>query len=385
MGVLHSLTGDLTSTEKPVLDATLMALEELQAEGGLLGRPIEIVVKDGESSPDIFARGAEELITLDKVDVIFGCWTSATRKTVLPVLGKYRHLLVYPVQYEGLEESPYVVYTGAAPNQQLIPGIKWSVDNQGQRVFLVGSDYAYPRAANEIAREQLAALGAEVVGEEYLLLGSEDTEELVAEIRKSDADLIVNNLVGITLPAFFKELREQGVTPGKIPTMSFTLSENDLQQIDPKLLAGDYATWNYFQTLDTPRNREFVKEFRRKYGRERVVDDTMVSGYSGVKIWAQAVREAESSAPEEVRLAIRDQSYLSPGGIVYIDGENQHTWKNVRVGKILPDGQFEIVWDSGKPIRPIPFPLSRTETYWQAFLEDLYKSWGGRWYNPGNL
>lgn len=383
VGVLHSLSGTMAISEKSVVDATLLAIEELNAQGGVLGKKIRPVVVDGRSDWPTFAHEAERLIVEEKVNVVFGCWTSASRKTVKPIFEKYNHLLFYPVQYEGLEQSPNIVYTGAAPNQQIIPAVKWAFDTLGKRFFLVASDYVFPRSANAIMKEQLAALRAEVVGEEYVLLGSKEVKGVVDKIVQTKPAVILNTINGDTNVAFFAELRRAGITPDKIPTVSFSIAEDELRSMNVREMVGDYAAWNYFQSQPSPDNTEFVKRFKSKYGQERVTDDPMEAAYFGVHIWAQAVKSAGTAAVDEVRKAVPNQSYAAPEGLVYIDAENNHTWKSARVGKIGPDGQFTAVWDSQKAVRPVPFPIYRSKDEWQSFLDGLYNGWHGRWANPG--
>lgn len=380
VGVLHSLTGSLAGSERNVADATLLAIEELNQAGGVLGRPIEPYLVDGESTPAVFARGARDLVA-KKVDVIFGVWSSACRKEVVPIMERNQSLLFYPVQYEGLEESPNVVYTGAAPNQQLLPAVKWAFDNIGPRFYLVGSDYVYPHTAHEIARVQIEALGGEVVGEKYI--SGPGVEAAVEEIKATRPDVILNTVNGDTNLMLFRTLREAGITSDQIPTMSLSLSEGLLQQIQPDLVKGDYATWSYFQSLDTPENREFVAKFKRKYGVDRVTDAPTEAAYFGVHLWAQAVELAQSTDPGQVRLAIVGQAFAAPQGVVCIDS-TQHTWKNVRVGQVNDQRQFSIVWDSEWPVRPIPYPFFRSEAEWDLFLTRLQDEWGGQWQNPNN-
>jgi urea transport system substrate-binding protein len=255
VGILHSLTGTMAGSEKEVVDATKMAIDEINSAGGLLGKKIEPVVADGRSDWPTFAREAERLITQEKVAVVFGCWTSASRKTVKPVFEKHNHLLFYPVQYEGLEQSKNIIYTGAAPNQQIIPAVKWAFDNVGKRMFLVGSDYVFPRTANEIIKEQVKSLKGEIAGEEYVLLGSNQVDAIVKKIVDTKPDVILNTINGDTNVAFFKALRAAGITPQKIPTMSFSLAEAELTAMGSKELAGDYASWNYFQAIDSKQNQ----------------------------------------------------------------------------------------------------------------------------------
>ncbi|MBI5368827.1 MAG: urea ABC transporter substrate-binding protein [Planctomycetes bacterium] len=383
VGVLHSLTGTMAISETSVRDASLMALAEINAQGGLLGRTLEPVVADGKSDWPTFAQEAERLITQEKVSVIFGCWTSASRKTVKPVFERLDHLLFYPVQYEGLEQSPNIIYTGAAPNQQILPAVKWCLDNVGKKIFLVGSDYVFPRTANAIIKAQVTALRGEVVGEEYALLGSTEVKEMVAKIVAAAPSAILNTINGDTNIAFFKALRAAGITPAKIPTVSFSIAEDELRSMDATQMAGDYTAWNYFQSGDSPENRKFVADFKAKYGADRVTDDPMEAGYFGVHLWAQAVRDAGTDDVKEVRKKLPNQTFTAPEGLVSIDADNQHTWKTVRVGKIRADGQFEIVWTSDKPVRPVPYPVYRTHGEWDSFLTGLFTGWGQRWANPG--
>ncbi len=381
VGILHSLTGTMAISEKPVVDSTLMAIEEINSQGGILGRLIEPVVVDGRSDWPTFAEEAERLIVEEKVSVVFGCWTSASRKTVKPVFEKYNHLLFYPVQYEGLEHSKNIIYTGAAPNQQIIPAIKWCFDNLGHRFFLVGSDYVFPRTANEIIKDILAVLEGEVLGEEYIRLGSDDVDDVVQKIRRTQPDVILNTINGDSNIHFFKRLGEAGITSEKVPTMSFSIAEDELRVMGAEHMVGNYASWNYFQCLDTNENVAFVEKFKEKYGSHRVTDDPMEAGYFGVKLWAQAVRDAGNDDVNKVRKAVRNQSYSAPEGMVYVDSENNHVWKTVRIGVIRDDGQFNIVWSSEKPIRPVPYPAYRSKSQWHGFLQYLYESWGSKWAN----
>lgn len=385
VGILHSDTGTMAISERPVRDATLLAIEEINASGGLLGRKIEPIVVDGRSDPQSFAAEAERLIAEEQVSVVFGCWTSATRKTVRPVFEKHDHLLFYPVQYEGLEQSPNIVYTGAAPNQQILPAVKWCFDVlEARKFFLAGSDYVFPRTANAIIQEQVKALGGEVVGKRYILLGSQDVDQLVQQIVAARPDVILNTINGDSNVAFFDALRLAGITSNEIPTVSFSVAEVELRGMNARAMAGDYAAWNYFQSVPRQENREFVQRFQAKYGKDRVTDDPIEAGYFGVHLWAQAVEDAGTDAPQDVRRHLPNQSYPAPQGIVSIDAENQHTWKTVRIGRIRADGQFDVVWTSKHPVRPVPFPIYQSRDKWTMFLQDLYEGWGQRWANPGD-
>lgn len=384
VGVLHSLSGTMAISEKSVVDATLLAIQEINQKGGVLGRKIQPIVVDGKSEWPTFAKEAERLITQEKVVTVFGCWTSASRKTVKPVFEKYNHLLIYPVQYEGLEQSPNIVYTGAAPNQQIIPAVKWSFDNLGKRFFLVGSDYVFPRTANAIIKDQVTALQGQILGEEYILLGSNDVERIIQKIVATKPDVILNTINGDSNVAFFKALRQAGIAPDKIPTISFSIAEEELRSLNAEDMVGDYAVWNYFQSIEDKKNQIFVNNFQRKYGQNRVTADPIEAGYFGVYLWKQAVEKAERDEVNLIREAIKDQSFNAPEGIVYVDTDNQHTWKTVRIGQIKANGQFKIVWNSNKPIRPVPYPISRPKEEWEIFLNQLYQGWNQNWANPAS-
>ena len=379
VGILHSQTGTMATSELPIIDASLMAIEELNNRGGLLGRLIEPIVVDGASDWPTFAAKAEKLIVTDKVDAIFGCWTSASRKAVKPIVEKYDHLLFYPVQYEGLEDSQNIIYLGATPTQQILPGVTWAFYNLGTTFFLVGSDYVFPRTANELIKNHIKLFNGKIVGEAYQPLGSTSFTEIVKEIMRLQPKVIINTINGNSNNSFFKELRSAGITPDKIPTMSFSIAEQDLEILGPRYLIGDYAAWSYFQSVDNLKNKAFVKRFKQKYGNNRVVSDPLEAAYCGINLWAKAVKDATTARVKEIKMRIKKQGYNAPEGIVYIDPNNNHTWKNVRIGKITENGQFTIVWSSQKAIRPVPFPIFYGRKNWDLFLEKLYEGWNKKW------
>ncbi|MCH9608885.1 MAG: Aliphatic amidase expression-regulating protein [Chlamydiales bacterium] len=355
VGILHSLTGTMKESETPVVDATLFAIEQLNSVGGVLGRKIEPVVVDGASSEAEFAKGAKKLILDEKVSVVFGCWTSASRKAVKPIFEKHQHLLFYPIQYEGLENSSSIIYTGAAPNQQIIPGTKWCLDHLGKNFFLIGSDYIFPKTANKIAKQILFATGGKVVGEEYLSLGTENVEDVIQKIRKANPDVILNTINGDTNRAFFKELYKQGVTS---PVLSSSLTTNEIATYDiTKECAGSYMCWNYFQSIDSEVNRTFIEEFHKEFGKDQGLDDPMEAAYIGVHIWQQAVERAETDEIALIKKTIKGTSFLAPEGMVFVDLFNNHLWKYVRIGKINSEGEADLLFTSDSPVRPRPFPL----------------------------
>lgn len=381
VGVLHSLTGTMAISEKPVVDATLLAIDEINNEGGILGREIRPIVLDGKSDWPTFAKQADYLITKEHVSAVFGGWTSASRKTMKPVFEEHNNLLFYPVQYEGLEKSPNIVYTGAAPNQQVVPAVDWALKNLGDTFFLVGSDYVFPRSANEIIKSRIHELGGKVVGEEYKLLGDTNFNDIIDKILETKPKVILNTINGDSNVWFFKELRERGITSEQIPTISFSIAESEIQQIGTGLVKGDYAVWNYFQTVDTPENRHFVKAFKEKYGQDRVVSDPMEAAYIAVYLFAIATNTAGSDDVNKIREAVPGITFAAPEGIVGVDPENHHIYKTVRMGKILSDGQFQIVESTESSIKPIPYPNYKSVNEWDEFLKGLYEGWGKKWAN----
>ncbi len=367
IGVLHSLTGTMAVSERPLVDAVQLAVTEINARGGVLGRPLEMVVADGQSDETVFAREAERLITQEKVSVIFGCWTSASRKAVKPVVEEYRHLLFYPVQYEGLEQSPNIIYTGSAPNQQIIPGTHWALDNLGKRVYLLGSDYVFPRTANRIIRDIVRVSGGQVIAERYLPLGSSDMEATMAEIQRLKPDVILNTINGDSNFNFFRAL--QTTDAKNVPILSFSVSEAELTNHPELSLNAHYAVWSYFQSIATVNNRRFVADYQRLFGAQRVTGDPIEAAYVGVNLWAQAAQDAGSVEPERVNNAVLLQSFDAPSGIISVDRVTRHVWKRVRIGKTEPDGQFMELYASPYPLRPEPFPSYRSYAEWQRVVE----------------
>ncbi|MFI9550739.1 urea ABC transporter substrate-binding protein [Nonomuraea endophytica] len=379
LGLLHSLTGPYAFSEKRLVDAEILAVEEINVRGGILGRRIEPVIADGQSDSATFARQAERLITTEKVSAIVGSAASSDRRTVLPVVERHGSVLLYTSAYEGLEHSPHLISTGGTANQQTIPALRWFLDNRGKDFFLVGSDDVWAHAENAIIKDQLARLDGRVVGEEYLPLDVHDATSVVEKIAAAEPDVIVNSLShGIV--GFFQKLRAAGVDPHRVPTFSLAVGEDLLRSLRPEEVAGSYAAWPYFESQDTPANRAFTAQFKARYGAHRHTDDQIHNAYVAVRLWAQAVEAAGTPAPASVLAAVRHQSMDAPGGRVWVDEENRHLWRTVRIGRIRPDRQFDIVWTSEVAIRPQPYPVFRTRREWLDMLQALYTSWGNRWF-----
>ncbi len=383
VGVLNSLTGTMAVSGASAIEATLLAIEEVNAAGGVLGRPLEAVVRDTRSATSEFAPEAERLIVDDRVSVIFGCWTSSGRKSVVPVVERHNCLLIYPRLYEGVEESPNVFYLGGTPNQQMLPAVNWAhEDLKRKRFFLVGSDYVFPRIANEIIKDALRELGAEVVGEEYRPLGSDDFQPVVDKIVAAKPDCIMNTISGDSNIEFVQQLRAAGVQSTDTPTISFSIGEEELLQVDIEKMVGDFSASGYFQSIESPENERFVAAFRKKFGPQRVVTDPMEAAFMSVNLWAGAVQEAGSLETAAVRQAMRSLPLPSPAGGLRIDPSTQHAYKTPRIGRITESGQFEIVWEAPEPVSPEPYAASRSAESWRALLHDLQRSWNGQWAAP---
>ncbi len=380
-GIIHALTGPMAISEKPMVDAELLAVAEINAHGGLLGRPLEAIVLDGASDPETYARQAEKLISQDKVAALIGCWTSACRKTVKPVIERHRGLMIYPMAYEGLEISPNIIYTGAAPNQQILPAMNWSFEHLGKRFFLVGSDYVWPHSVNAIIRDQMMALGGEIVGEAYMPYGGLEAGEVVRKIQDAKPDVIFSTLVGDSNAPFYRGLREAGLAAQKFPVVSFSISDPELQKLPAADVAGHYAAWPYFQGIDRRANTEFIQRFRERYGEKRVLSDVMETAYFSVHLWARAVMQAGTTEVNAVNDDLLGQSYNAPEGIVTVDSTTRHTWRSFNMGLIREDGRVQIVWSAEHPVRPVPYPRTRSVKEWDDFLKDLYRGWKNNWAN----
>ncbi len=358
VGILHSLSGTMAISEKSLVDAEQLAIEEINKAGGVLGKQIIPIMEDGASDWPTFSEKAKKLIDQDKVATVFGCWTSASRKAVLDILETKKHMLWYPLAYEGQECSQNVFYTGAVPNQQIEPSVNWLLKTYpGKSFFLVGSDYVFPRTVNSIIKAKLAVKGGKVVGEEYIPLGSTEVSSIIAKIKEAlpNGGVIYNSLNGDTNVAFFMQLHAAGMSPDKYPSMSVTIAEEEVSAIGTKYLKGHFAAWSYFQTVDTPANKKFVDAFKAKYGKSRLVNDPMEAAYTMVYLWKMAVEKAKTYKDlKKVRAAAVGLSFMAPNGRVMMNG-NHHISKIMRIGKVRKDGLFEIVNSTSAAVDPLPW------------------------------
>ncbi len=357
VGLLHSLTGSMAISEKAVRDAEVLAIEEINAAGGVLGMQIEYVEEDGASEPSTFATKAEKLVDSEKVAAVFGCWTSSSRKAVKPVFEDYNSLLFYPVQYEGMESSPNIIYTGAAPNQQIVPAIDYLLEQGYTKFFLLGSDYVFPRTANMIITAQLAANGGTVVGEEYASMDQTDFSAIIGKIEAAQPEVIINTLNGTGNVSFFKQMSEKNYTSEDYMTMSFSIAEEEVAAIGAEILENHLVSWNYYQTTETEKNADFVVAYKEKFGEERVTSDPAEAAYDAVYLWAAACEKAGSFEVDAVLEAIKtgEVSFDAPEGMVTINGENQHLAKPVRVGKVAEDGLIYEVYATDTAVEPDPY------------------------------
>jgi len=354
LGFLNSTSGAMAISEQTVRDSLVMALEEINADGGILGKKIEPVVEDGASDPAVFAEKIEKLLTGDCVAAVFGGWTSASRKAMLPVVEADNGLLFYPVQYEGLEASKNIYYTGATTNQQIIPAMDFLKSEGVKTLFLAGSDYVFPRTANKIIKQYAKELGIEIVGEEYVPLDDDDWTTQVAKIVDAKPDFVFNTINGSSNVGFIKAYYEQGLSPETSPIISVSIAEEEAPAMG-KDVTGQYAAWNYFQSVESPTNEAFIKAFKAKYGEDRPTSDPMEAAYTSLYLYKALVEKADSFAVDDINAAADGVTFDAPEGTVTIDGDNHHIAKTGLIGRINSDNQFDVVWSSDEPIEPDPF------------------------------
>jgi urea transport system substrate-binding protein len=355
LGILHSLTGTIALAEASIVDAEKLAIDEINAGGGVLGKKIEPVIEDGASDWPTFAEKTKKLLQRDKVAAIIGCYTSASRKAVLPALNQLKGLLYYPTYYEGQEMDKSVIYTSQEATQSVIAAIEWMAKEQGKKFFLVGSDYIYPRTCNKIAKPTIARVGGTVLGEEYAPLGHTEFSSIINKIKSAKPDWIYSTVVGGSNVAFYKQLKAAGLDGEKQKLLSTVVSENEIDGIGKENAVGYYACMGYFQSLKNPQNEKFVKAIKAKYGPDRVVGDPMECAYNAVYLWKMAAEKAKSFDVPKVIAASSGLAFDAPEGRIQIHATNHHVAKKVRVGRARADGQFDIVYESGV-IEPNPFP-----------------------------
>jgi urea transport system substrate-binding protein len=358
VGILHSVTGTMAISESGSVEAEKLAIKQINDMGGVLGRKIEVIQEDGASDWPTFAEKARKLLVNDKVAAVMGCWTSASRKAVLPVFEKENGLLFYPTFYEGLEQSKNVIYTGQEATQQIIAGLDWVAEEKDAKTFyLIGSDYIWPRTSNKIARKHIEnVLGGKVVGEEYYPLGHTNFGSLINKIKLKKPDVIYSIVVGGSNVSWFKQLKAAGITSDKWTLLTISVTEDEMLGIGGENVEGFYAAMKYFQSLDNENNQAFVSAFKDMWGEDSVIGDVTQAAYLGPWLWKLAVEKAGSFDIDKVTDAIDGIEFTgAPEGYVRVHDTNHHLWSKTRIGRAQADGQFEVIWESDL-VEPDPFP-----------------------------
>lgn len=373
VGILHSLSGTMAISESALEQTALMTIAEINAQGGVMGKKLEPVVVDPASNWPLFAEKARQLLSKDKVDVVFGCWTSVSRKSVLPVFRELNGLLFYPVQYEGEELEKNVFYTGAAPNQQAIPAVDYLLSKDGgeaKRFVLLGTDYVYPRTTNKILRSYLHSKGIQDadIMEEYTPFGYSDYQTIIAKVKDFAAQgkktAVVSTINGDSNVPFYKELGNAGLKATDVPVVAFSVGEEELRGVDTKPLVGQLAAWNYFESVKNPENTKFVKMYRDWAKKQKlpnyetaVTNDPMEATYVGIHMWKQAVEKAKSTDVDKVIAAMGGQTFKAPSGFTLeMDPKkNHHLHKPVMIGEVKANGQFNVVWKTSSTVKAQPW------------------------------
>ena len=358
VGILHSTTGTMAISETGSVQAEKLAIDQINAAGGVLGRKINVIQEDGASDWPTFAEKARKLLVNDKVAAVMGCWTSASRKAVLPVFEQYNGMLYYPTFYEGLEQSKNVIYTGQEATQQILAGLDWVVkDKNAKSFYLVGSDYIWPRTSNKIARRHIEKNGMKVSGEEYFPLGHTQFNTVINKIKLAKPDVIYMTVVGGSNVAFYKQLNAAGIDLSKQTLMTLSVTEDEIVGIGGENIAGAFACMKYFESLENGNNKEFVAAFKKAYGPKSVIGDVTQAAYLGPWLWKLTVEKAGSFDVDKIAAASANVEFKdAPEGYVRIDAENHHLWSKMRIGRARTDGQFDVVYETPELLQPDPFP-----------------------------
>jgi urea transport system substrate-binding protein len=357
VGVLYSLTGTTAIIETSLNQATIMAIEEINAAGGINGMKVVPVVEDPASDPATFSQKARKLVVGDKCVSVFGSYTSASRKAVLPVFEKYNNLYWYPTLYEGRECSKNVIYTGAVPNQQQKDFVPWLVKNFGKKFYLIGSNYIYPKEENNVCKIILKELGGEVVGEEYVPLGHSEFSAVINKFKETQPNVIFSTVVGDSVVALHRQYKAAGLDPKKMPMASLTTSEEEIAAMGGEFAAGHFTSAPYFMSYDSPENHKFVEAFQKRWGKGKTTNFVSEPAYFQVYLFKQAVEKLgkKELAPSAIREAAWGQEYKAPEGLVKIDPDNAHTYLWPKIGEAQTNGQFKIIEQSKEWVKPLPY------------------------------
>lgn len=391
IGILHSLSGTIAIIERSLHNAELLAIEEINAAGGVNGKMLEPVVEDPQSLVQVFAEKAKKLLLEDKVAAVLGCYTSASRQSVLPVFEQYNGVLLYPTLYEAQECSKNCFYTGAVPNQQLDDFVPWIINELGRkRFYLIGANYIYPKETNREVKALLEKFGGETVAEEYSPLGHTEFSTNINKIAASGCDTVFSTLVGDQIVAFYKQYQQFGITANDIPICTPITTEQEIQAMGAKYAVGHYTSFNYFQSVDTPENSDFVSRYKAKFGQNEVTNAVMEAAYFQTYFLAQALAKAGTDADALIYEGLPGQEFVAPQGKVKIDEKNHHTWLWARIGQANEGGQFDVVWKSEDWIRPDPwvdylYPNKDCDFTDQRVLDRLKQSWSQEKNRSGTL
>lgn len=374
IGILRSDIGPFANLDSLIADGVALAIDEINNAGGLLGRPVKAIFSDAKFNSNQCSQEIEKFILKDKVSVIIGGGDPICRRKTKPIVEKYDNLLLYTSLYEGLEESKNIIYLANTPNQQVLPGIWWSINNLGKDFFLLGSNFIYSKIVHEIMKDHIGSLSGKISGEAFIDIDSVDVEEIIDKIVESKAKVLLHTVIGLrTNAALFNALAKKGINAEKIPVMSFTLSEPDAVQLNLKELQGNYATWSYLQCEDTSSdvNGKFIQKFKSKFGKDKEIGDPVEIIYAAIKLWAMAVEKAGTAKPQAVKDSMKGLSIYAPEETIYIDTNNNHAWRSVNIGRFKTDGQFLEVFNSSITVPAIPYPTTRTKEAWDKFIDQL--------------
>lgn len=366
IGLLQSLSGPMAKTEAPLVAAVKMAVDEINAGGGLLGRQVQLQIGDTRSEAQAAAAAAEKLIVAERATALFGCWSSACRLAVRPVVEAHKHLLFFPLAYEGMEQSSHIVYTGPTPNQQVLPAADWAMQGFGRRVYLVGTDGRYPRRVHAVLREFIALGGGQLLGERFLPQGSADMAAVIADLQALQPDVVLSTVSGASNGAFFDALVGAGLTD--LPLLSFRAAEPEMKAFDGGRLDRHFTAWGYLQSQSGPANEDFLARLQRSQGEGLQASDPAVSAYVGVQLWAAAVREVGSPQTEAVNANVLHQTVPAPQGFAAVDSQTRHLWRQLRIAQVRPGGVLAEVFLLPRYIKPEPWPSFRSTAHWAALL-----------------
>jgi urea transport system substrate-binding protein len=389
LGIIYSKIGPMAAIEQPIVNSVLLSIKQINKTGGLLGKQIDPIVAACSPTAESFAAKADFLIKNENVCAIFGCYTSATRRAIKSIVEKHKNLLIFPAAYEGLETSENVLYVGTTANQQITPAITWCIKTLGKKLFLVGSNNLFSKISHIIIKEHAKFFGAQILEDSYIIQKTNNPEinnnqtqdfsknikQIIELIKNKNPEVIINTLQWDENKEFMLQLKSEGITRDKIPTMFFRLDKAKIKNIGTDILSGNYTSSSYFENIQTKENLKFIRKIKKEYGPNKSITADEASGYASIQLWAKAIKKAGSANPTSVKKALENIDIKSPEGTIYVDPKTMHTYKQIRIGKIASDGQINTIWDSEKPIPPQPYPPYKSVSEWNKVAGEIYKEW----------